>query len=161
MPRSCFAGFLILAFAALMLAAPAHAQTRKPSAQETKIIRDCFAQKGGTEKDAQCIGLVSARCTRKPENQAGLSRADCFRIEQDIWDVLLNETYKELQGNLDDDEQKTKLRDMQRAWIAARDATCEFYHVKIQGSMAVPMSANCFLGETARRALFLKTMTGL
>ena len=50
---------------------------------------------------------------------------------------------------------------MQRAWIASRDATCEFYHVKIQGSMAVPMSANCFLVETAKRALFLKALTGL
>ena len=59
------------------------------------------------------------------------------------------------------EEQKAKARDMQRAWIASRDATCEFYHVKIQGSMAVPMSANCFLTETARRALFLKAMTAL
>ena len=50
---------------------------------------------------------------------------------------------------------------MQRAWIASRDATCEFYHHKIQGSMAVPMSASCFLRETAQRALFLKLMTGL
>ena len=73
----------------------------------------------------------------------------------------MNETYRELQGDLDEDEQKTKLRDMQRAWIASRDATCNFYHVKIQGSMAVPMSASCFLRETAGRALFLKTMMGL
>jgi uncharacterized protein YecT (DUF1311 family) len=160
MPRSYFAGFLVLAFAALVLAAPAHAQTRKPGAQETRIVRDCVKQKGDTPDNAKCIGLVSARCTKKPENQAGLTQADCYRVEQEIWDGLLNETYKELQGDLDED-QKTKLRDMQRAWIAARDATCEFYHVKIQGSMAVPMSANCLLGETARRALFLKTMIGL
>jgi uncharacterized protein YecT (DUF1311 family) len=157
------AGLLTAVFAAVMAlaAAPAHAQTRKPSGQETKIIRDCFAQKGATEKDTQCIGLVSTRCTRKPENQAGLTQADCFRVEQEIWDTLLNETYKALQGDLDDEGQRSKLRDMQRAWIGSRDATCEFYHVKIQGSMAVPMSANCLLGETARRALFLKTMIGL
>ncbi len=152
----------VLAAAALVaLTAPGLAQTRQPTAQESKIVGDCFAQKGGTPKDDQCIGVVAARCSKKPENQGGLSRADCYRIEQAVWDKLLNETYKELQGDLDEEEHKTKLRDMQRAWIASRDATCEFYHVKIQGSMAVPMSANCFLTETAKRALFLKTMMGL
>ena len=44
---------------------------------------------------------------------------------------------------------------MQRAWIASRDATCEFYYHKIQGSMSVPMTAACLLNETARRALLL------
>jgi uncharacterized protein YecT (DUF1311 family) len=151
---------LLGACLAAMVLAPAHAQTRKPAAQETKTIRACFEEKGETEKGAQCIGLVATRCAKKPENQGGLSRADCYRIEQEIWDVLLNETNKELQVDLDE-EQKTKLRDMQRAWMASRDATCEFYHHKIQGSMAVPMSASCFLNETARRALLLKQMSGV
>ena len=30
-------------------------------------------------------------------------------------------------------------RDMQRAWIAYRDTTCNFYDDKIHGSMAIPM----------------------
>ena len=141
--------------------APLQAQTRKPTAQETKLIRDCVRQKGEGPKAEQCVGLVSTRCGRQPGKQGGLNEADCDRIEQVVWDALLNEAYRELQGELDEDEQKTKLRDMQRAWIASRDATCEFYHVKIQGSMAVPMSANCLLRETARRALFLKVMMGV
>jgi len=155
------ARLLIASCIAFGLASTSHAQTRKPTASESKIVRDCFEQRGDSAKGDQCIGLVSVRCVRKPENQGGLSRADCYRIEQVIWDVLLNETYKALQGDLHEDKQKIKLRDMQRAWIASRDATCEFYHAKIQGSMAVPMSANCFLTETAKRALFLKAMTAL
>ena len=97
---------------------------------------------------------------KKPENQANLNRADCYRVEQEIWDVLLNENYKELQGELDED-QKVKLRDMQHAWIAARDATCEFYYHKIQASMSVPMTAACLLTETAKRALLLTAFSGL
>jgi len=155
------ARLLIASCIAFGLASTSHAQTRKPTAQETKVVRDCFEQKGDSAKGDRCIGVVSARCSRKPGNQGGLNAADCYRIEQAIWDLLLNETYKMLQADLDEEEQKIKLRDMQRAWIASRDATCEFYHVKTQGSMAVPMSANCFLAETARRALFLKAMTGL
>ena len=92
-------------------------------------------------------------------NQAGLNRRS-HRIEQEIWDALLNENYKELQGELDE-EQKAKARDMQRAWIASRDATCEFYYHKIQGSMSVPMTAACLLNETARRALLLAAFGGL
>jgi len=145
--------------AATMLAAPAHAQTRKPTAQETRLIHDCVGRKGDGAGE-KCIGLVSTRCMKKPGNQAGLNQADCHRIEQEIWDALLNENYKELQGELDE-EQKAKARDMQRAWIASRDATCEFYYHKIQGSMSVPMTAACLLNETARRALLLAAFGGL
>jgi uncharacterized protein YecT (DUF1311 family) len=155
-----FAATALTAALAIAAASSAHAQTRKPTAQETKLIRDCVEAKGGSAKEGQCIGLVSARCMKKPENQAGLNRADCYRIEQEIWDVMLNENDKQLQGELDD-EQKGKLRDMQRAWIAARDATCEFYYHKIQGSMSVPMTASCLLTETAKRALLLATFSGL
>ena len=145
--------------AATMPAAPAHAQTSKPTAQEIRLIRDCVDRKGDGAGE-KCIGLVSARCMKRPENQAGLNRADCYRIEQEIWDALLNENDKELRGELDE-EQKIKLRDMHRAWIASRDATCEFYYHKIQGSMSVPMTAACFLNETARRALLLAAFAGL
>jgi uncharacterized protein YecT (DUF1311 family) len=57
-----------------------------------------------------------------------------------------------------DDEQAAKLRAMQRAWIAYRDTTCGFYWEKIQGSLAIPMEAECIAHETARRALFLRAI---
>ena len=122
-------------------------------------VHDCVGRKGNGAGE-KCIGLVSTRCMKKPGNQAGLNQADCHRIEQEIWDVLLNENYKQLQGDLDE-EQQAKARDMQRAWIASRDATCEFYYHKIQGSMSVPMTAACLLNETARRALLLAAFRGL
>jgi uncharacterized protein YecT (DUF1311 family) len=151
---------VLAAVLAALAVTPAHAQTRKATAQETKLIRDCVDQKRENRKGDQCIGLVSNRCLKQPGGDANLNRADCDRVEQDIWDAVLNETYKELQGDLDAD-QKAKARDMQRAWIAARDATCEFYHHKIQGSMAVPMTASCLLTETARRALLLIVFAGV
>jgi uncharacterized protein YecT (DUF1311 family) len=152
----CFAA-AIAAFAAV---APAQAQTRKATALETKVIRDCFEKKGGTTEADECVGLVATPCGEAPDNQANLSQADCYRTETAIWDVLLNETFKALKDDLDAAQEK-KLRDMQRAWIASRDRTCGFFHVKIDGSMAVPMSAACLMRETARRALLLKTFTGL
>jgi uncharacterized protein YecT (DUF1311 family) len=152
------AGFV--AALAIVMAPSAGAQTRKATAQETRLIRDCVDQKSGSGKGEQCIGLVSSRCMKKPGGDAGLNRADCYRVEREVWDAVLNEKYQELQGDLDED-QKTRAREMQRAWIASRDATCAFYHHKIQGSMAVPMTASCLLTETARRALLLITFSGV
>jgi uncharacterized protein YecT (DUF1311 family) len=80
--------------------------------------------------------------------------ADCFQIEGAIWDELLNENYKGLLGELDDN-QAAKALLMQRAWIAYRDTTCGFYYDKIQGTMGGFMEAGCVARETARRAMLL------
>jgi uncharacterized protein YecT (DUF1311 family) len=72
-----------------------------------------------------------------------------------IWDDLLNENFKNLLDVLDD-QQAAKLRAIQRAWIAYRDTTCSFYRDKIQGTIAIPMAAECATRETARRALLLR-----
>ena len=146
-----------------MATATSHAQSRKPTAQEVAAIRDC-AKKNETnvdEGERQCLfNLVADPCTKTPEGSSNLGMTDCFRVEGTIWDGLLNENYKALAAELDE-EQATKLRDMQRAWIAYRDTTCGFYQTKIQGSMAVPMAAACAARETARRALLLKFFSGL
>jgi uncharacterized protein YecT (DUF1311 family) len=163
MPMRGVPRFLAAAFVAVLALAAApsvEAQTRKATAQESRLIRDCVEQKSENHKGEQCIGLVASRCLKKPGGEANLNRADCYRIEQEIWDAVLNETYRELQGDLDED-QKTKALDMQRAWIASRDATCEFYYHKIQGSMSVPMTASCLLTETARRALLMIVFSGV
>jgi len=143
--------------------AAVHAQSRKPAVKEVAAIRDC-AKKHETDLDEverQCLfNLVGTPCTEKPEGQSNVGMADCYRLEGAIWDDLLNENYKSLAADLDD-EQKAKLREMQRAWIAYRDSTCDFYYTKIQGTMAGPMGAACAARETARRAVLLKFFSGL
>jgi uncharacterized protein YecT (DUF1311 family) len=140
-----------------------HAQDRKPTVKEITAIRNC-AKKYETDLDEverTCLfNLVGTPCTEKPEGRSNAGTADCYRVEGEIWDDLLNENYRSLAADLDD-EQKAKLRDMQRAWIAYRDSTCGFYYTKIRGTMAGPMIAACAAGETARRAVLLKLFSGL
>jgi uncharacterized protein YecT (DUF1311 family) len=147
-----------IAIALSFAAAAAHAQTRKPSAQEVAAIRNC-ATKYQDDVDAgerECLfNLVATPCTKTREGSSNLGTADCYRLEWVIWDNLLNENFKNLMGALDT-QQNTKLRAMQQAWIAYRDTTCNFYMDKIQGSMAIPMGAACAARETARRALLLR-----
>jgi uncharacterized protein YecT (DUF1311 family) len=55
-----------------------------------------------------------------------------------------------------DDEQKVKLREMQRAWIVSRDKTCGFLYDYFQGTMAYPMIAACVARATGMQALYLR-----
>jgi uncharacterized protein YecT (DUF1311 family) len=135
--------------------ATAHAQSRKATAEETKLIRDCAAKHvDDGEGEAECaFKLVADPCIEK--DGSNLGTANCYRLEAAIWDKLLNENYKMLMEEIDDGKVQDKLKEMQRAWIKYRETTCDFYWHKIQGSMSVPMTAACQLRENARRALLL------
>ena len=153
----------VLALVVVAAAAPAHAQSRKPTAHEIAAIRDC-AKKHQEDIDAgeaKCLfKVVADPCVGSFGSASDAHMADCYQIEGAIWDDLLNENYKGLLAELDD-EQTKKARDMQRAWIAYRDTTCGFYYDKIRGTMAGFMGAACVTRETARRAMLLKFFTRL
>lgn len=153
--RLITAGLLLLVVCAQ--APVAHAQSRAATAQEVKAIRDCAA-KNRDDLDAgeqQCLfKLVADPCIGQPGGQGDGPAADCYQIEGAIWDKLLNDNYKALLAELDQ-AQTAKARAMQRAWLAYRDTTCQFYYDKIQGSMAGMMIAACVTRETARRAMLL------
>jgi uncharacterized protein YecT (DUF1311 family) len=146
---------VLLALAAIFASAPADAQTRQPTAAEIKLVRGCAAKHpdDGKGEEECAFKLVADPCIEK--NGSNLGTADCYRIETIIWDAIMNDNYKALMDAIDDKDDQNKLKEMQRAWIAYRDTTCDFYWYKIHGSMSVPMTAACQLRETARRALLL------
>jgi uncharacterized protein YecT (DUF1311 family) len=147
----------------VVMTVPADAQSRKPTAREVAAIRDC-ATKNKEDVDAgeqKCLfKLVADPCTNRPSGGTDAGMADCYRIEEAIWDTLLNENYKTLLDDLDT-EQTAKARAMQRAWVAYRDTTCGFYDDKIRGTMSNMMHAACNARETARRAMLLTFFSGL
>lgn len=147
----------LAALAAVAVATPADAQSRQPTAREVAAIRGCAA-KNKEDADAaeqKCLfKLVADRCVGSYDAASDARMADCYRIEQAIWDQLLNDNYKSLLEGLDT-EQAAKARAMQRAWVAYRDTTCGFYANKIRGTMSGFMHAACDTRETARRAMLL------
>ena len=156
----------MLAVAAIWAVLPlacAQAEPRKPTPKEVSAIRNCAAKYqddlGAVEREC-LFKLVGDPCTETPEGTFNVGTADCYRLEAAIWDSLLNENFKNLLGTLDD-QQTAKLRAVQHAWIAYRDTTCNFYSDKIQGTMAIPMSAACNARETARRAVLLQFFSRL
>jgi len=158
-----FASVAAIAALAFLCGARSGAAQGVTSGRDVAAIRGCADKNADNvdEGERRCVfALVSDPCVKRREMQPDASRAECFRAEQAIWDELLNDNFRKLREGLDDD-QKAKLRDMQRAWIAYRDTTCQFYYDKIQGSMATTMIAACLARETARRALLLRFFQGL
>jgi len=77
-----------------------YAQTRKPTAHDIAAIRDCAARNKDNldEGERRCLfNLVAEPCINKPSEDANKpTEADCYRMEDSIWDGLLNENYKSL-----------------------------------------------------------------
>ena len=142
---------------ALLLVWPLAARAA-PDAKATRKIEDCIktAAPAGKPMSAaeRCIGIVSNPCLDDNKTKSTADMNACVDRERTVWDDMLNETYRLLAAKLDAD-QKGKLRDMQRAWIASRDKTCGFYWDFYQGTMASPMASVCVNRETALRTLFL------
>lgn len=161
--RPCLAVVLAVVFACAGGADIATAQSRKPTAKETAVVRACIDKHrdNSLEVERHCLfALVADRCQKRPAGRSTHGSADCYRVEEAIWDDLLDASRKALDEELDADG-KEKLRAMQSAWIASRDATCDFFYDRIQGSMAVPMIAACRAREAARRALLLDALRRL
>ena len=143
---------IVLAVLALCASAPALAQD-KPDAKDSKAIQDCIKSK--PTKPESCVGQISDPCLGDEKKVLStIEMAACHAREQAVWDDILNNTYRRLNDKLDD-EQRVKLREMQRAWIAYRDTTCGFHWIYYRGTIANPLGAGCLNEETARRALFL------
>ena len=146
---------LFAASVLVLAAAPGVAQNPKQAGADSKAVQSCIKSvKGSVIRADRCIGTVADPCLKRPGAQSTADMVQCAGREAAVWDDILNETFRRLRDKLDE-EQRTKLRDMQRAWIESRDRTCAFYYDYHQGSIAAPMGALCVNRETARRALFL------
>ncbi|MBY0531820.1 MAG: DUF1311 domain-containing protein [Xanthobacteraceae bacterium] len=132
----------------------------KLRAEDSRAIQSCIKEKESDEGAELCIGIIADKCLDTPEGQSMHGHADCYRREQLVWDDILNETYRRLQGSFEG-KLKTQLRDVQRAWIEARKLQCDFYADVIQGSLAIPTSASCMNTETARRAIYLLSILNI
>ncbi len=145
----------LAAAAAALMAAPVLAQD-KPNAKDVAAIEKCIKTKTGRHWAwERCIGIVSEPCMKDEESMPPSEVIACEDRERAVWDGILNESYRRLRATLDDD-QKNKLQDMQRAWIASRDKNCEFLYDYFQGTMANPMIAACLSRATGVQALYLR-----
>ena len=92
----------------------------------------------------------------------------CLSLELTFWDNLLNANYKQRMSvakEIDAEMQELgatvplqapALRDMQRAWITYRDATCDYARSQWGGGTGGgPATVSCLLDLTGQQALYL------
>jgi len=86
-----------------------------------------------------------------------LALNNCIGTEHDFQDKRLNEAYQRLRSSLSA-EQRTALRDEERAWIGQRDKTCA---PDGSGGTASLLDSNqCQLDQAAARAAVLEARVG-
>ena len=116
-----------------------------------------FASERGTRPE-ECLGLVQDPCMDSEEGQSTAGSVACIAREHAYWDRLLNQSYGRLRENGDDLANRS-LRDLQRQWLAWRQARCAFEAAQFEGGTYANVVANlCFTSETARRAIDLTGM---
>jgi uncharacterized protein YecT (DUF1311 family) len=83
--------------------------------------------------------------------------AACSERELKRADRALNSAYREAKKSIQKFRQKD-LRRVQRAWIAYRDAKCNFLYHKESGSAGLGAASECMLNETLKRTVELKNI---
>ncbi len=113
-----------------------------------------------------CIGAAQVACMEANDlGQTNFGMKICTAEEADWWDMQLNADYQRLQGFAAETDavetaapsMQQALKDMQRAWIAYRDAACAFDASQWgSGSGAGLAYASCVLHETAEQVFRLR-----
>ncbi|MGE8112080.1 MULTISPECIES: lysozyme inhibitor LprI family protein [Pseudomonas] len=94
-----------------------------------------------------------SQCMDKASSTVAMS--SCIQAETQLQDQRLNRVYKQLATKLGAGQQKS-LRDVQRQWIAYRDANCKFHVQASGGTMAQLEGGMCVLDMTRERAAELE-----
>jgi len=87
-----------------------------------------------------------------------LEIVECVIELYDEWDARLNSIYQ-VALDAQEGERRTALRDVQRAWLAYRDANCTFYRSG-EGTIAAIEGNTCMFALTRDRALELEAVYG-
>lgn len=146
--------------------------TSSVSAQDVdydpSILNACLAAKPASQHGG-CIGLASDACSQTPAGSSTVGLGYCYTSEWEQWDARLNAAYQvllEQQAELAEDnaafnpnipDAVEQMRQMQRNWIAFRDAACAWEAIQWSGGTGQgPASAACMMRLTAQQALFLE-----
>ncbi|CDX22610.1 exported hypothetical protein [Mesorhizobium sp. SOD10] len=123
----------------------------------TPAIHIDNAIKFAGHEPASCINYVTELCSfESDDGRSQLGLIDCANREVSVWENRLNTTYAALMAKAAR-KARDGYRNMQRAWIAYRDARCkaEASAETINSDRQSNIIVSCELDATARQALIL------
>lgn len=162
--------FAVALLLAVTVFAPAPSARAQDYAEEydPSVLSACL-QITHPRNHGRCIGLGAAHCMTSEIGGSNLGVGICFGSEGADWDARLNRAYQDLlkvQEQVAEDNAAYNpnitnavdlLRDMQRNWIAYRDAACDLQYVQWGGGTGGgPASAQCVMELTAHQTLLLE-----
>jgi uncharacterized protein YecT (DUF1311 family) len=107
-------------------------------------------------KAARCIGSIKDDCEGKISAGGEAAHATCSDDETAAWDALLNKAWSELPADLGP-ERFAVMKDIQKQWLAYRDAKCAFLDDPTRPSAwGIMLEADCRMDETSRRTIELR-----
>ena len=128
----------------------------------------CLSTSDGAAR-FDCVGLAATACMDAPGAESTVGMTGCLGGELDYWDARLNAAYgalMQVEGRVEAEMAEAgssaskpaeALRDMQRAWIAWRDASCLYERSQWGGGTGGgPASADCAMRLTAAQAMALE-----
>ncbi len=135
---------------------------------DATLTESCIATAPDTTK---CIGRAAESCMEAtPGGYSTLGVGACLSREAEWWDARLNVVYRQLtaQHRVGDAENaswglpnpamESSLRDMQRTWIAYRDATCDWERAQWGGGTGQgPAGAKCLMRLTGEQTLLMES----
>lgn len=159
--------------AALSLAAGAVWAQDEPQ-YDPALLTSCLEGKTGADARAACIRVAADACMAQTGGGTTVGMVRCLAAEHGDWDARLNTVYARLMteqeaadaelaalGSAVKPVRAKWLKEMQRNWIAYRDAACEFDAAQWSGGTGSgPSFAGCRLDLTARQTLHLETYLG-
>lgn len=133
--------FIFAAFAAsLVFGAQELAIKTKPSSNSPSNLETNLEERDESQRRVD-------ECMQKDSSTAGM--VGCIKAEFAVQDKILNENYKKVMGALTEENRKI-LKDVQRKWVAYKEAKCAFY--PRQGTIHRLDAADCYLQMTKERA---------
>lgn len=135
----------------------------------------CLATMVEDQDPTSCVGTSANACMEAtPGGGSTVGMGGCLEKERLYWDGRLNAAYskvrttaKAIDAEMQDlgssaPSQGEALVKMQRAWIAYRDATCDYERSLWGGGTGGgPATVSCHMYLTAEQALYLEAQEGI
>ncbi len=136
------------------------------AAFDTDALVTCIDVQDDPTEAQSCIGQALEVCLNADEVNTTASMRACIAGEVAFWDEMLNTEYQRLrqdakavdaEGGADAPSLADALQQMQRAWIAYRDASCAYVGLSYgTGTLGGTLAYDCVMHETGKQALRLK-----
>lgn len=149
-------GRFILMAALLTTSAFAGTPGDPPEPAVKAAVEKCLKEKEEAKLPAEvCVGVYANACLEKSDDPSTYGMMACSSKETAVWEERLNRDYQKLMKEMKA-EDKERLRDMQRVWIAFREKKCGFHQREQEGTIVMPQNEYCYMEETVRQSLFLQ-----